>query len=470
MNKLLKSYILPHAPVIIPKIGAEDHIICRKTYRGVDKIGQEIADLKPKRIVVVTPHGPLFSDAIAVLSSNQLRGDFTDFGCDNIELNFNNDLSFVNKLQIDCSKKDIYIAKVNKQFAKNYDVSADVDYGALVPLYFVNQYYQQYEVVVITYGLLSVLELYTFGTILRNVIEQTSKSTVFIASGDMAHTLVNSAGYIYNDKGSRYDFMVQNVLTERDIMEFVKYPLKLVSSARTCSYHSLSILFGMYDKKIFDAKIYSYEHPFGVGYLSVGIDEMVGIAPSLMDEIAEYDLQKKMSLENSADDYIKLARDVVVYYTKYGRRPLIDSSQYKIENKKAACFVSIYNTAGLRGCVGTVEPVHSDIVQEIISNTIAAATTDERFTPVTSAELSDLRIVVDVVASPEKIKSFIELDVKRYGLIVRKEEKIGVILPDLPDITSSSKQINVALRKAGIDKFDYYDMYRFEVERHEVEI
>ena len=60
-----------------------------------------------------------------------------------------------------------------------------------------------------------------------------------------------------------------------------------------------------------------------------------------------------------------------------------------------------------------------------------------------------------------------ELDVKRYGVIVSKGFKRGLLLPDLEGVDSVEEQVAIAKRKAGIPAYENdVKLQRFEVIRH----
>ena len=85
---------------------------------------------------------------------------------------------------------------------------------------------------------------------------------------------------------------------------------------------------------------------------------------------------------------------------------------------------------------------------------------------ITPDELPWLEISVDVLAEPEPISSTDQLDVKRYGVIVRSGYKRGLLLPNLDGVDSVNQQINIACQKAGIPKGEEISLERFEVVRH----
>ena len=107
------------------------------------------------------------------------------------------------------------------------------------------------------------------------------------------------------------------------------------------------------------------------------------------------------------------------------------------------------------------------LAQEIIDNAVSASTRDPRFDPIREDELPWLEISVDVLGEPEPIRSADELDVRRYGVIVSKGVKRGLLLPDLDGVDTVEQQISIAKSKAGIaDWDDHVKLQRFEVVRH----
>ena len=163
---------------------------------------------------------------------------------------------------------------------------------------------------------------------------------------------------------------------------------------------------------------------------------------------------------------VKLARDTIETYVKTGN-VISPPSELSDEMKgMAGTFVSIKKHGELRGCIGTFSPTQPNIVSEVIQNAISASTRDPRFPPVTSEELDSLDISVDVLTEPEKIASPDELDPKRYGVIVTKGWRKGLLLPDIEGVDTVEEQIYIAKRKAGISPDEEADLERFEVKRY----
>ena len=134
--------------------------------------------------------------------------------------------------------------------------------------------------------------------------------------------------------------------------------------------------------------------------------------------------------------------------------------------ERAGVFVSLKVGGLLRGCIGTYEPTKANVAEEVVENAISSATRDPRFPPVTPGELAELDYSVDVLTTPEPVEGEVELDPKRYGLIVESGGRKGLLLPDLEGVDSVERQIEICRSKAGILPNAPVQLYRFEVKRY----
>lgn len=170
--------------------------------------------------------------------------------------------------------------------------------------------------------------------------------------------------------------------------------------------------------------------------------------------------------------FVQLARAAIEAYIRE-RRIIEPPRELPPElQTPAGAFVSLHQPDGeLRGCIGTIEPQHASLAQEIIANAISAATRDPRFPPLTKWELEGLAISVDVLTPPVMINSIRDQDPKRHGLIVQSKRnawKRGLLLPDLDEIDTAEKQFYYTrVHKANItDPQEPVELYRFEVKRY----
>jgi AmmeMemoRadiSam system protein A len=164
--------------------------------------------------------------------------------------------------------------------------------------------------------------------------------------------------------------------------------------------------------------------------------------------------------------YVELAKKAVEEYLKQGRKIPTPKELPPDMQKRAGVFVSLKKHGKLRGCIGTFLPCEDNIYQEIVRNAVAAATEDPRFYPVENNELEDIIFSVDVLSEPEKVKETSELDPRKYGIIVAKDYRKGLLLPDLEGVDTVDEQLRITKMKAGIDPDDKdVEIFRFTVER-----
>ena len=155
-------------------------------------------------------------------------------------------------------------------------------------------------------------------------------------------------------------------------------------------------------------------------------------------------------------------------------------------SKKAGVFVTLEKQEQLRGCIGTYLPTKKNIAGEIISNAIAAATQDYRFTPIQKKELVELSYTVYILNRPElvlelnpvkwaspKIRRilFDRVNPKKYGIIVKTITpplKSGLLLPDLEGIDTIEEQISITCQKGEINpETEKILIYKFTVQKHQ---
>ncbi|QDR78855.1 AmmeMemoRadiSam system protein A [Sporomusa termitida] len=161
-----------------------------------------------------------------------------------------------------------------------------------------------------------------------------------------------------------------------------------------------------------------------------------------------------------------LARESLTYYLRSGRLMDKPAALPDILAGRAGAFVSFKKGGQLRGCIGTFAPTRPTIAEEIIQNAVSAGTEDPRFPPIALSEVPELEISVDILAAPEPIAGIEALDPQKYGVIVRKGRRSGLLLPALAGVDTAAEQVAIAREKAGIAPEAAIDLYRFTVTRY----
>lgn len=465
MKYLKGSYLMPHPPIMIDEIGGENIKVIQDTYDSCCEIGRRIAEIKPDTIVVITPHGQIFDDALAIYLSEKAYGDLGSFGHSEITINKKYNYELSTEIIENCRREDIYVGTIDEDMADMYGIEARIDHGTQVPLYFVDKYYRDYKLVHINYGLMNNLKSYRAGMAIAKAIESNGENVVVIASGDLSHRLLDSGPYDYHPSGKEFDTEIIELLREGDVKGIYSMDEKMIEEAGECGMNSIYVLLGILDRYDFKADILSYEGPFGVGYGVVDFQLMKGDSKykDIKDAI-DSSFQLKIKDES---ELVRLARNTINTYAKYG-----DIYEPNIEEltswlpEKAGVFVSIKKYGQLRGCIGTLMPVTDNVVEEISRNAIEAGFKDPRFSPIKKEELKDLSISVDVLGEAERVMDKSTLDPKMYGVIVSAGEKVGVLLPMLDGVNTIEEQLDIAKNKAGILDDEEFEIEKFKVVRY----
>jgi len=287
-----------------------------------------------------------------------------------------------------------------------------------------------------------------------------------VASGDLSHYLKEDGPYGYRKEGELLDQEIVSALKEERLTDLLGIDKELIEKGGECGLRGFCMAIGMLDTCDISAAVYSYEAPFGVGYMTASV------VPVEVKSSPNFTVKKKAY----EDPYLELARLSIEKFVKEGVH--LNWDQYKkyfsstfieeAENKQAGAFVSIHKNKELRGCIGTISPSTENLAEEIIYCAVEACSQDPRFYPVTKAELDFLDIKVDILSPAEDIENKSMLDEKRYGVIVSKGARRGLLLPNLEGVDSVDEQISIAKRKAGIPENDEnIRLKRFEVIRHE---
>ena len=457
MSQIVFGCIVPHPPIIIPDIGKGRESEISSTIRSMDKLADRLAQTRPEVIIVISPHGTAYYDAMGVVTTKSLRGDLRSWGANNLNFRFNVAPDFTETLQEEAHKANIPIKPIGER-------GYNLDHGVLVPFYFLNRKVHNVPLVPLTFCWLPLATHYDFGKLIANVAGQRNKRVAIVASGDLSHRLIPEAPAGYDPQGQVFDKKIQDAVAAFDTDSILNMDPELIERAGECGLRSITILMGALEGFNVKPEVLSYEGPFGVGYM-VASFEIEETAKPKEETVPEKEAAETEEVESKLHPLVALAKNTVEGFIKNGVKPtpIADTSELQ---KKAGVFVSIKKKGRLRGCIGTFEPTRPNIAEEIISSAIGAAIRDPRFQPIAANELDDLEYSVDVLSKPEPVDSTDDLDPKKYGVIIEGRGRKGLLLPNLETVDTIEEQIDIARSKAGLSPDDEVKIYRFEVKRY----
>ena len=459
---LLGAYAMPHPPLAVPGVGRGQEKKINETLTAFDKAATEIAALAPETIVFITPHNINYSDYFHISPGTSARGDFKRFGDKETRFETLYDEKLISEISKRAERQGIPAGVLGERDAK-------LDHGVTVPMWFIDRRYKNFKTIRISQSGLPAADHYRLGRIISEAAGETGRRVVLIASSDMSHKLKRDGPYGFAPEGPEFDSLVLDILSKGDFLALFNISGSLRERAAECGYNSLMVLAGCFDCLKTETKLLSYEGPYGVGYAVAAFSPgQPDSSRNFLEQYLEISLNNAKSKRSMEDDYRALARRSLEYTISCGGElPLPDGLPGEMLSEKAGVFVSLHKDGRLRGCIGTIMPTTGSIAREIIQNAVSAGLRDNRFDPVSQAELPYLTYKVDVLSTPEPISDPEELDVRRYGVIVSSGSKRGLLLPNLEGVDTVEDQILIARSKAGIPENTPLKLERFEVFRHE---
>lgn len=461
MNGILAAVMVPHPPLIVPEVGKGEEKKIQKTIDAYREAAEFITAYKPETIVILSPHQTMYADYFHISPGRSAKGDLGTFRANNVKFEVSYDTEFVEELCLLAERRNLPAGTLGEREKK-------LDHGTMVPLYFVEQFYQGFKIVRIGLSGLSLTRHYELGECIKETAGRLRRKTVIIASGDLSHRLKEDGPYGFQEEGPVYDERIMEVMGTGSFSELFHFSEKFCEKAGECGHRSFVIMAGAFDQREVTARRLSYEGPFGVGYGVCTFE--AGRENDGRNFRGEYEEKERKRLEElweKEDVYVQLARKTIEKYIISGRKPEVaEDFPEELRERRAGVFVSIKKDGQLRGCIGTIQPVQPNLAGEIIENAVSASVRDPRFSPIEPEELEFLVISVDVLGETEKISSPEELDTKKYGVIVTKGRKRGLLLPNLEGIDTVEEQIAIAKQKAGIKENEEVELERFEVVRH----
>ena len=458
------GFMVPHPPLIVQEIGRGEEKKIQKTTDAYREAARRAGEYKPDTIVVLSPHQIMYADYFHISPGRGAKGDFGNFRAKDTVFEVSYDTEFVEELCLLAKERNLPAGTMGERDKK-------LDHGTMVPLYFIDRFLKDYKIVRIGLSGLPLVKHYELGECIKEAAKRLNRKTVVVASGDLSHRLKEDGPYGYQVEGPRYDKRIMEVMGSGNFAELFEFSEKFCEKAGECGHRSFTIMAGTFDRTEVAAEQLSYEGPFGVGYgVCTYHARKTEESPSREENrnfLEQFEAREKERLrarQEKEDPYVKLARHTIETYLRTGKRPSVpEGLPEELYSRRAGAFVSLKEDGKLRGCIGTIQ---NSLAEESIRKAVSACSEDPRFPPVEQWEAGRLTISVDVLGDTERISSPGELDVERYGVIVTKGGRRGLLLPNLEGVDTVEQQIAIAKQKAGIQEQEAVELERFEVVRH----
>jgi len=168
---------------------------------------------------------------------------------------------------------------------------------------------------------------------------------------------------------------------------------------------------------------------------------------------------------------LKLSRSTIISKLEGKKIPETPADETPAEAAEdVACFVTLTKNGDLRGCIGSMEP-QDPLYKDVIRNSLNAAFSDPRFSPLRKNEAEEVRIEISVL-SPRQIieyNDFADLKKKvipgKHGVYLSYLYNSATFLPQVWEQLYTHEQFFIHLsQKAGLSPdFIFFNHPKIEV-------
>lgn len=252
-----------HAPLVIPELAGKQVAHLARSTEAMRKAAEFLVakDLIPDALVILSPHFERRPTAFTLLDTPSVSGSFKQYGKPRIELELPLHKDAIHRLSEGSRQASSEVSFERIQPSR-------LDHGTLVPLYFLKEAGWRGKTIVAGFPYLpSQSECEDFGKLIKKVSDELKENWAICASGELSHKLKPGAPAGYHPRAADFDFHLREHLADGDIEGALKVDPALRSFAEEDILDSLRIAGSatQYQSKGFD--FYSYEAPFGIGYL-----------------------------------------------------------------------------------------------------------------------------------------------------------------------------------------------------------
>ena len=255
--------------------GAEKALATRA---AMEELGRRMAAAQPETIVLVTPHGHRIDGLFSLLNNQRVQGTLgpePESNGNSFTLTFEVDKE-LNAAIVEASRAlDVPVAQVYYAVADDPTFYMPLDWGALVPLWFLGNIQAPRPKVVIACPDRGNMpwELFpSFGLAIRKAAETLDRRIAFIASADLGHAHDAQGPYGYDIASQEYDTAFTDAVKAQDLGRLLEFDLDWLKRASTDSYGQILNLYGMIEGTSFRGELLSYEVPTYFGMMCVAYD------------------------------------------------------------------------------------------------------------------------------------------------------------------------------------------------------
>jgi len=262
--------IMPHGGDIIPQLAARKtkHLFV-KTRESMRKIARDIREVRPDTIVIASPHNLRLQDKIGIMTSENTTGQLNGPRGKKVNLSLKCDREFAQDLLQESTRKHLPVVGANYGTAEGPASDMPMDWGTLVPMWFVakEKRVKARTVIVTPSREIPLRQNIALGTTIAEMAEKKEKRIVFIASADQAHAHKRSGPYGYHSSAAKYDEFVSQAIRKNRIESISRLKKRFIEDAKPDSLWQMAMLAGLTRVVKMRGSLLSYDVPTYYGMI-----------------------------------------------------------------------------------------------------------------------------------------------------------------------------------------------------------
>ncbi len=259
--------IAPHGAEIIPELAGKMFDAFAETRKSMFKLATLIRRQKFETIVIATPHNLRLEANIGVVTSEFTEGKL-EANENQIKLRCKCDCELAGKLLTNSRMANLPVVGANYGTSEGPSSCMPMDWGALVPLWFLVGQEKDKQVLLVTPSReIPLQNLVRFGKAIAETAQSSGKSIAFVASADQGHAHSPKGPYGYHSASKDFDRMAKQAVLQNNLRPLLSLPQKLIEDAKPDSVWQIAILQGIIDHTPMSGRLLSYQVPTYFGML-----------------------------------------------------------------------------------------------------------------------------------------------------------------------------------------------------------
>jgi aromatic ring-opening dioxygenase LigB subunit len=259
--------IMPHGAEAIPQLAEHKQKVFSTTTQNMESIAAMIRRLHVDTVIIATPHNLRLKRNIGVILTEFTEGTLRTENA-SVQIRLKCDRALAESILKEAEATGLPVVGVNYGTNEGESSCMPMDWGTLIPLWFLKSHIEKLQVVMVTPSReISLQKLVKFGTLIARAAEKHRAQVAFVASADQAHTHKKSGPYGFHPDSAKFDQLIVDMIKQNKLEDALRLDEQLIENAKPDSIWQMAILIGILKKVPMQAKLLSYQAPTYFGML-----------------------------------------------------------------------------------------------------------------------------------------------------------------------------------------------------------